>query len=228
MKVSVLISGGKDSIFAVQKLLEEGHEICSFICLVPENKESYMFHSINTNLVDYISKATEIPLCSYPTKGIKEEELIELEEAIKIQIKKYGIDAVCSGAIESVYQKSRIDNICEKLNLKSLTPLWQNDPEEMLREMVKIGMDVRFVSVSADGLDESFLGEKIDFEMIEKLKKLNKTKYVHIAGEGGEYETAVLDAPFFKKRIVLTKIEKEWLKNRGFYYILNAELKVKN
>ena len=51
--------------------------------------------------------------------------------------------------------------------------------------------------VSADGLDESFLGRKIDDKLIEDLKKIN----IHLGGEGGEYDTFVLDCPLFKKRL---------------------------
>ncbi|NLI62992.1 MAG: diphthine--ammonia ligase [Methanosarcinaceae archaeon] len=226
-KITALISGGKDSVFAAYKLIQKGYSICSFVCLAPENKESYMFHSINMNLVKDISKACDIPLCFYPTKGIKEEELNELKAAIEIQKEKYKIDGVSSGAVESVYQKSRIDNICKELEIESLTPLWQKDPETLLKEMVECGMDIRIAAVAADGLDESYLGEKIDPEMIEKLKYLNKKKYVHIAGEGGEYETAVLDAPFFKKRIVPISFKKEWNGNRGFFYIEETKLENK-
>ena len=51
---------------------------------------------------------------------------------------------------------------------------------------------------------------------------------VHMAGEGGEYETVVLDAPFFKKRIEIVKSEIEWEGNSGSLKILDAILLDKN
>ena len=58
------------------------------------------------------------------------------------------------GAIESQYQASRVQKICDSLGLKVYAPLWHRDPEELLNEMSKV-LDIRIVQVSADGLDES-------------------------------------------------------------------------
>lgn len=223
MKLTALMSGGKDSVFAVSKLMDQ-HTFCSFVCLVPENKDSYMFHSINTDIVQYIAQASNIPLCSYPTKGIKEEELDELKCALELQIEKYFVEGVCCGAVESSYQKTRIEKICKELGVACLSPLWQYDPEKLLFEMIRQGMDIRIAAVAADGLDATWLGRKIDVETLAELKRLNERKHVHIAGEGGEYETVVLDAPFFKKRLVITDAEKSWKGNRGFYRILKTSL----
>ena len=224
MKIAALVSGGKDSVFAVQKMMDGGHEVVCFICLVPENKESYMFHSINTNLVVSISEACNIPLYYQPTTGIKEEELSEMESVLLKAVSDYGVEGVCSGAIESEYQKSRIENICASLRLKSFTPLWKSDPVALLSEMIHSGMDIRFAAVAADGFDESWLGRPLDCAALSDLINLNRKKYIHIAGEGGEFETAVLDAPFFKQRIVPVKTNVRWLFNRGFYDLLETSL----
>lgn len=228
MKIAALVSGGKDSVFAVQKMIEDGHEISCFVCLVPENKESYMFHSINTDLVRLIADASEIPLYYQPTSGIKEEELNEMKNALSAAISDYGIEGVCSGAIESEYQRSRVEKICDSLGLRSFAPLWKADPIPLLAEMIDSGMDIRFAAVAADGLDETFLGRKMDSGVLDELIKLHHTKYIHIAGEGGEYETAVLDAPFFKQKILPVQTNIRWYGNRGFYDILEAQLISKN
>ncbi|MCL2142265.1 MAG: diphthine--ammonia ligase, partial [Methanimicrococcus sp.] len=191
MKIAALVSGGKDSVFAVQKMIKAGHEIVCLVCLVPENNESYMYHCVNTNLVQEISKACSIPLFYQSTSGVKEEELFEMEFILSRLVLEQGIVGVCSGAIESEYQKSRIDKVCSALNLQSFSPLWKADPKQLLLEMIQSGMDIRFAAVAADGLDESWLGRRLDMEALEDLKKLNQTKHVHIAGEGGEFETAV-------------------------------------
>lgn len=228
MKIAALVSGGKDSVFAVQKMIEAGHEISCFVCLVPENKESYMFHSINTDLVRLIADAADIPLYYQPTSGVKEEELNEMKEALAAAISDYGIEGVCSGAIESEYQRSRVENICGLLGLNAFAPLWHAEPIPLLTEMIDSGMDIRFAAVAADGLDESFLGKQLDSVVLNELIKLHETKYIHIAGEGGEYETAVLDAPFFKQKILPVQTNVRWYGNRGFYDILEARLVSKN
>lgn len=228
MKIAALVSGGKDSVFAVQKMIEDGHEIVCFVCLVPENKESYMFHSVNTDLVRLMADAAGIPLIFKSTSGVKEEELNEMMEALSDSVSLYGAEGVCSGAIESEYQRSRVQNICGSLGLTAFSPLWKTEPVSLLTEMIDSGMEIRFAAVAADGLDASWLGRPLDKQALADLIKLHQTKYIHIAGEGGEFETAVLDASFFRKKINPVKTNSRWYGNRGFYDIHEAELVPKN
>lgn len=219
MKLAALISGGKDSIYAIQKALEEGHEVTNLITIVPERSDSYMYHSINLHVVDLIAKACEIPLLRQPSTGVKELELEDLAHALR-QVK---VEGVAVGAIESRYQAERVQKICDSLGLKLYAPLWHKEPEKLLLEMIKT-LEIRIVCVAADGLDENWLGRQINLESLERLKALNRRRGVHVAGEGGEYETLVLDAPFFKKRIEIVKSEARWKGNRGVLEILDAKL----
>jgi ABC transporter with metal-binding/Fe-S-binding domain ATP-binding protein len=219
MKLAALISGGKDSVFAIHKALEEGHEVTHLINIIPARDDSYMYHSINLHMVELISAASEIPLIQQQSSGIKELELDDLTLALK----KVDVDGISVGAIESQYQASRVQKICDSLELKMYAPLWHRDPEELLNEMAKV-LDIRIVKVAADGLDQSWLGRPINVNSIENLKALNRRYMVHMAGEGGEYETVVLDAPFFKKRIEIVKSEIEWEGDTGSLKILDARL----
>ncbi len=219
MKFAALVSGGKDSIFAIQKALEAGHEVTDLISIIPARDDSYMYHSINLHMVELISEASEIPLIQQESSGIKELELDDLTLALK----KVDVDGVTVGAIESQYQASRVQKICDSLDLEVYSPLWHRDPEELLKEMAKV-LDIRIVRVAADGMDESWLGRPINSTSIEQLKALNHRRMVHMAGEGGEYETVVLDAPFYKKRIEIVRSEIEWLGDQGTLNIIEAKL----
>ncbi|WNY25040.1 diphthine--ammonia ligase [Methanolapillus millepedarum] len=224
MKVAALVSGGKDSVFAIQKMMADGYDVVCMACLVPKNPESYMFHAINTRLVADISEACGLPLLYQETSGVKEEELADMRSALFELKSRYGVSGVCTGAIESVYQKSRVERVCQELGLETFSPLWKNDPEWLLSEMIDIGMEIIFVTVAADGFDEHWLGRRLDHAALSDLLCLHRQSYVHVAGEGGEFETAVLDAPFFKKRIVPVKTRSRWMKNRGYFDILETQL----
>jgi diphthine-ammonia ligase len=219
MKLAALVSGGKDSIFTIYKALEEGHEVTHLINIVPARSDSYMFHSVNLHIVELISAACEIPLIQQQSSGIKELELDDLALALK----KVNVDGISVGAIESQYQAGRVQKICDSLGLKVYNPLWHRNPEELLYEMSKV-LDIRIVHVAAEGLDRSWLGRPINVNSIEHLKALNRRYMVHMAGEGGEYETVVLDAPFYKKRIEIVKSEIEWERDNGSLNILEAKL----
>lgn len=219
MKLAALISGGKDSSFAIYKALQEGHEVTHLVTIIPVNPDSYMFHSANIHLTGMISQACGIPLISETSSGEKEKELDDLKKALK----RVNVDGVIAGAIESEYQASRVRRICGELGLRMYAPLWHLEPESMLCEMIKY-MDIRMVKVAAAGMDESWLGRRFDVKMIEDLKALHGRYKVHIAGEGGEYETLVLDAPYYKERINLLETENVWMGDYGVMKVIRAEL----
>ena len=124
-----------------------------------------------------------------------------MEKAILKAKKKYKIDCVVTGALASVYQASRIQKICDKLELKCFNPLWQKDEVKYLEELIKNNFKVIVVGVFAYPLDKSWLGREINKDFIKDVKEL-KTKYkIHPAGEGGEFETFVLNCPLFKKSL---------------------------
>ena len=118
MKVGVLFSGGKDSVFSAFIAKKKGFEICCLISLFSENKESYMFHTPNISLTKFQAKSMNLPLVIKKTKGNKEEELSDLYNILRNVKRKYSLDAIISGAVYSVYQFSRIKKICDDLDLK--------------------------------------------------------------------------------------------------------------
>lgn len=222
MKLAALISGGKDSSLAIHRAMQEGHEVTDLVTIVPANEDSYMFHSANIHLTKLISEATGISLTSMTSSGEKEKELEDLKKALS----SVSVDGVIAGAIESQYQTSRVRRICNELGLELYAPLWHKEPESLLREMI-ILMDIRMVKVAAAGMDESWLGRRFDEKLINDLKELNRKYRVHLAGEGGEYETLVLDAPFYKKRVNLLETEKVWMGDSGVLKVIKAEFQDK-
>ena len=170
MKSVILYSGGKDSTMALYHALENGDDIYALITMVSRNKESYMFHVPDIHMVDYCSAAMEIPSIDISTDGIKEKELDDLEGVLR-RVKQKGVEAVYTGALESVYQKSRIEAICEKLDLKAISPLWHINPIDYMNQLVDLGFEIIITGVAAYGLDEKWLGQRITKETIKNKKK---------------------------------------------------------
>lgn len=226
MKSVILYSGGKDSTRAVYSSIENNDEVYALIAMVSRNKESYMFHVPNIHMVDYCSSAMEIPSIDIATDGQKEKELDDLEACLR-RVKQKGVEVVYSGALESVYQKSRIDKICDNLGLKSISPLWHKDPVEYMRQLVDEGFEIIITSVSAYGLTKDWLGKTINHDVIDQLIKLNEKYGIHPAFEGGEAETLVLDAPMYDRKIVVDKADIQWSVDSGVYNITEAHLEEK-
>jgi ABC transporter with metal-binding/Fe-S-binding domain ATP-binding protein len=199
MKCAILLSGGKDSIYSAYLAKKKGHEIVCLISIFSENKESFMFHTPSITGVKKQAKIMDFPLVIGKTKGKKEEELKDLENTIKKAIKEYKIEALVTGAIKSAYQASRIQKICDDLNIKCINPLWQIDEIKYLEELIKNDFRVIMVGVFAYPLNKNWLGREINMNFIKEIKELNKKWGIHCAGEGGEFESFVIDCPLFKK-----------------------------
>jgi len=192
MKLVALTSGGKDSILSIQKALDEGHEVTHMVTVVPENKESYMFHSANLGAVKVMADRAGMEYLEIQSKGKKEEEIIDMKQGMK----NLHADGIIAGAIASEYQRSRVNAVSKELGMQMYAPLWGKVPDEVVEE-VATRMDARIVVTAADGLGENVLGKRIDNSLIRVLKSVEAKRRIHIAGEGGEYESLVFNAPFF-------------------------------
>jgi len=223
MRVAVLATGGKDSALALYKVLNEDHEVKYLVSMIPLREDSWMFHYPNIRLVDLFAEAAEIQLVKAETLAVKEREV----EDLKRLIEGIDVDAIVSGAVASNYQKSRIEKICEQLRLKCIAPLWHKNPLDILKEILGLKFEVIITGVYAYGFSEEWLGRKIDEASVKALIELNKQYGVSLVGEGGEYETLVLDAPFFKKRIKIVEAEKIWKNQSGYFLITKAKLENK-
>lgn len=234
MKVVALVSGGKDSCFNILHCLAQGHELIALANLKPadpsvQELDSFMFQTVGHDALEFYSECVGVPMFRGDINGksvnqqldykITQEDEIEdlylLLEKVKIALPD--VEAVSVGAILSSYQRTRVENVCQRLGLTSLAFLWQRDQLELMTEMVESSMDARIIKVAAVGLNESHLGQSLK-QIFPTLLRLNQKFQVHICGEGGEFETLVLDAPFFVKKLEFNEFEKV-VSNDGVAYL---------
>jgi predicted ATP pyrophosphatase (TIGR00289 family) len=223
MRVAVLATGGKDSTLALYRVLRLGYDVKCLVSMIPLREDSWMFHYPNIHLMDLFAEAVGIPLVKAETSGAKEVEV----EDLKRLVAGLDVDGIVSGAIASNYQRARIEEICKQLRLKCLTPLWHENPISILWEILDLEFEVIITGVYAYGFSREWLGRKLDMKTIEALIELNKRFGVSIVGEGGEYETLVLDAPFFKRRLKIVEAERVWKGQGGYLLIKKAVLEAK-
>ncbi len=228
LNLGVLWSGGKDSAFAMWTMMKQNYKIGCLISLKSKNPDSYMFHTPNIDLVDLHSNASNIPLIMQETVGEKEKELNDLRKALETAKQKYKIEGVVTGALYSDYQRSRVEKVCDKLDLKIFSPLWHINQEKEMKQLLNEGFSIIFSAVAAEGLDESWVGKEIYNDDIEKLVVLNKKYGLNVAGEGGEFESLVLDTPFFNKKLKIEKGHKKTDKDgQSRFFVEKAKLQNK-
>lgn len=139
---------------------------------------------------------------------------LNLTQPITKLVPKNSIDAIVTGALRSDYQKTRIEQMAERLGVKSFCPLWHHNPLSHMSDLVQHGFELLFSSVSCDGLDQSWIGKTLDVHSLKELELLAKQHRFSVDGEGGEFETTVLKAPWMNKKICISG-DTIWSGQRG-------------
>ena len=224
MNLAALVSGGKDSALALYRVLESGHTVKYLVTMIPKREDSWMFHYPNIRLTDLFAEAVGIPLVKRETSGIRDEELDDLRNLLAT----LDVEGIVSGAVFSEYQKSKIDHICEELGFASVAPLWHEEPVKLMEELIELSFHVIITGVFAYGFDQRWLGREIDRSALTDLVELNRKYQVSVIGEGGEYETLVLNAPFLRKRIRIVKAKTMREDDSGYLLVEEATLEKKN
>ena len=228
LNVIALISGGKDSFLSMLHCLHNNHRVIALANLHPSQPSetsdlnSYMYQTVGHAVIPLYEHALGLPLYRRQISGsainterdyepasssdaLREDEteslLLLLADIIKAHPEA---NAVCSGAIQSSYQRTRVESVAIRLGLIPLSYLWQYPclpiptPSEvgLLEDVAAVGLDARIVKVASGGIDEDFLwGSLQDEDLRKKLEKSVARFGGSVLGEGGEYETIVVDGP---------------------------------
>ncbi len=230
-----LFSGGKDSSWALYRAQEAGLNVGRLLTVHPQG-DSYMYHTPATHLAELAAESLDLPLLEVEPADFGagdvadsgaqgDAELEPLEAALEDLVTDPAVDlaGITAGAVESEYQRSRIEGLCRRLGIDLFAPLWQRDPGTLAEEMLDAGFDIRIVQVAAAGLDESWLGRPLDTNALAELRELNERYGVHLLGEGGEFETFVTDGPHMSQRIELS-YDTVWEGDRGHIIVEDAWL----
>ncbi|KAM3444024.1 hypothetical protein NHJ13734_001623 [Beauveria thailandica] len=250
LNVIALISGGKDSFYSLLHCIQNGHRIVALANLHPPLRDaptgdshedemdlnSFMYQTVGHEVIPLYAEATGIPLYRQAIDGgatrherdyaydAAEQSVDETESMLSllrtVQEKHPEANALCSGAILSTYQRTRVESVAARLGLTPLAYLWKYtalptprtapaDEVQLLLDMAVAGLEARIIKVASAGLDESHLWECVSSEagsgrVKRALRKFGAGDGASL-GEGGEFETLVLDGPgcLFKKRITV-------------------------
>jgi len=225
MKLACLFSGGKDSTYAIHLAEKQGHDVVCLLSIFPKSEESHLLHHPNLKWTKLQSESMKIPqLTIISNSDETDNELIVMEKLLQDAKKQFQIDGLVHGGIKSNFQKEKFESLCLKLNLVSIAPLWETDPNEYMDELLDSNFHFMMISVSSDGLDEQWLGKLISKSDIEILNTLSDKFGFNLNFEGGEAETFVIDCPLFSNSIKINDFVKNWDGYRGRFEIVDAEL----
>jgi len=225
MKLASLFSGGKDSTYAIHVAKKQGHEVKCLLSVFPKSDESHLLHYPNMKWTKLQSQSMNIPQLTITSNSDEtDNELSLIEKLLQDAKDQFQIEGLVHGGIKSKFQKEKFENVCSKLHLTVIAPLWDADPEHYMNELIDSKFNFIMTTVSSDGLDDSWLGKTISKSDIFSLKHLSEKFGFNLNFEGGEAETFVINCPLFTNSIKINKFEKEWDGYGGRFEIVDAGL----
>ncbi|MEM4041007.1 MAG: diphthine--ammonia ligase, partial [Ignisphaera sp.] len=171
MRICALLSGGKDSNYALYRALQEGLDIECIIVVKSARNDSWLFHTVYPELAVLQAEAMGLRDRVYivEVSGEKDKEFIEFKEALSKLKSTVNFDGLLCGAIASQYQLSRFKKVSEALGLELYAPLWGIDQVEYMRKLVEEGFVFIISKISTMGLPRAFLGVPVDKSIVEKI-----------------------------------------------------------
>jgi len=191
MKFVAAYSTGKDSMLALHRMVQQGHKPIGLVVMYNTTANRSWFHGADKKLLKSISESLEIPLECYETDGTDYE--IVMEKALS-EWKKLGAEACVFGDIDILDHRMWNEERCRKAGLSPIMPLWNENREALVREVIGAGYKCLIKCVHPEKLPADFLGKIIDEKLLDDMERHG----IDLCGENGEYHTIVVDGPLFK------------------------------
>ena len=194
MKFVASYSGGKDGALALYRMIQQGHTPVALITTVNIEQKRSWFHGIQNEMLLAVSQSMDIPLILCESAPDNYTQAFEqgLEKASAM-----GAEACVFGDIDIAGHREWNEERCANTGLVPILPLWLEDREALVQEMLDSGFKAVIKIVQAT-LGEEFLGKDLSAPLIEKIKATGADP----CGENGEYHTFVHDGPVFKYPIL--------------------------
>ncbi len=200
-KIVVSWSGGKDSAFALYKLLKsEQYEVDSLLTSVTEGYNRISIHGVRESLLERQAESLGIPLRKmYIPQECSNEIYQNIMNDQLQQLKKEGIETVMFGDIFLEDVRSYREEMIKSQNMKAVFPLWGQKTDQLIKEFISLGFKTVTTSIDTEKLSNEFLGRVIDETFIRELPE-----HIDPCGENGEFHTFSFAGPIFKNSVDIT------------------------
>lgn len=219
MKLTVSWSGGKDSAFALYRILLAGkHTVKGLHTVIDKDTGRVGLHGVREELIDQQATSLGLPLTKLylaPDGGL--EPYTRLMRTYYHECKITGIDGVLFGDIflEDLMQFRK--DLLAPSGLIPVFPLWKEDTTLLFHAFTKAGFRTVVCSANAAYFKKEDVGLTMDYDLLQSLPP-----NVDPCGENGEFHTFVFDGPVFEHPILFEKasvIQKtyryKWIDDQG-------------
>ena len=200
-KISLSWSGGKDSVFALWKLLNDHqYEVVGLHTTFGEETCRVGMHGIHEELIEAQAEAIGIQLDKiyYPASG----DNAAYEKAMSgyfSQLEAEGVRHIGFGDILLEDLKKYREGKLAERGFSAVFPLWGKDTKELAEEFIHAGFKTKICAADADKINKDYVGKDYNRKFLEQL-----SANVDPCGENGEFHSFCYDGPVFSKPLEIS------------------------
>jgi len=199
-------SGGKDSSYALNKVLEDGiYEVKYLLGTFNGNFHRLSMHGVREEMIQTQADYIDIPLLKVYVYEANNEEYESQMNLMFAKIKQEGIHTVIYGDIFLEDLRKYREDTMATLGMKCVFPLWKMDTKKLILSFIEKKFKTAICCVNDGYLDESWLGKMIDDRFMKELPE-----NVDPCGENGEYHSFCFEGPIFKKPLAIALGDKTY------------------
>ena len=197
-KITISWSGGKDSAFALFKLMQSGeYQVVHLHTVISADNSRVGLHGVHEKMIEAQASSLGIKLLKlYLPSSNDHHAYEELMKSFYRECVSEGIEMVMFGDIFLEDLKTYREQMLSVSQLRGIYPLWKMNTKNLMQEFLRDGFKTILCSANARYFMPEDLGKTIDFEFIDSLGPA-----IDVAGENGEFHTFVYDGPIFAKPI---------------------------
>jgi uncharacterized protein (TIGR00290 family) len=199
-KVTISWSGGKDSAFALYKVLASGEfEVVNLHTVIDQESKRVGLHGVRESLIEKQAEHLGLPLEKIYLPASNDHVVYKsIMQNFYRACAGHGIEGVVFGDIFLEDLRSFRIRLLDTTNLTASFPLWKIDSKVLVSDFIDIGFKTTLCAANANFFSAHQLS-LVDYKFLELLPA-----GVDPCGENGEFHTFVFDGPLFKKRIPIT------------------------
>lgn len=197
-------SGGKDSAYCLNKVLQEGdYEVKYLLTTLNGSFGRISMHGVRETLLNQQAESIGIPLLKVFVHEGSNAEYEKQMEAALLKAKAEGIEHVIFGDIFLEDLRAYRENNLSKVGMKAVFPLWKIDTTFLISDFIKHNFRTVLCCTNDGYLGEEWVGKEINKNFVAQLPG-----NVDPCGENGEFHTFCFAGPIFKKEIAFETGEK--------------------
>ena len=185
-KCIVVFSGGKESVYSLLEAKSQGYEIVKLLFL---DKPGFSVHKVNIQAVKAVAQILGhgLEVLKVSNEIPEDKSLITYLE----RLRERGITALVTGNVKIEENHNIYAELCEKVGLELIEPLYNRDTLELLLKYAEIGLDFLIIGIRRNSLSHEWLGKTITRENFEDFLAEALSKGIDPCGEYGEYHSLV-------------------------------------